>query len=160
MSSLGKTKYAEYIRDFTSIANPFLLLLVVFATLSHHSQFIPYFTILVIGFLINEAICSGIKFLWHKPRPNGQTYENGLEKIEAGSFPSIHAARISYIYLSLSYIHYNMGNLFIIPVFLLVILIVGYSRIFLRKHFIIDVLAGYGFGITMFAIASFFLKNG
>lgn len=156
--SLRKTKYAEYIRDFTAIGNPFLLLLVTLASLSHHPKFISLFTILVIGFVANEVVCSSIKFFWHKPRPNGQTFENGFEKIEAGSFPSIHASRISFVYLFLGYVHYISGNMLLLPTFLIVILIVGYSRIFLKKHFLLDVMAGYLFGGAMFFLCTFFVK--
>ncbi|MCH2023058.1 MAG: phosphatase PAP2 family protein [Saprospiraceae bacterium] len=153
--SLKKTKYAEYIRDFTAIGNPFLLLLVALVTLSNFDKFEDYFIILLIGFLVNEFVCSGIKFLWHKPRPNGQNFSNALEKIDAGSFPSIHSSRISFVYLSLGYIQYLEGNTFLLPVFIFVIVIVGYSRYFLKKHFIVDVLAGYGFGILFFVLLFF-----
>ncbi len=155
--SLKKTKYAEYIRDFTAIGNPFLLLLVTLATLAPLPHFGANFLAMLFGFLLNEIFCSGIKFFWHKPRPNGQKFKNGFEKIDAGSFPSIHASRISFIYLSLSYLHYLAQNLLLIPVFIMVILVVGYSRTFLKKHFWFDVLAGYLFGIIQFVIISYFL---
>ncbi|WP_052597673.1 phosphatase PAP2 family protein [Aureispira sp. CCB-QB1] len=156
--SLKKTKYAEYIRDFTAIGNPFLLLLVTLATLSSHPQFKTYFPILLAGFFLNEIVCSAIKYFWHKPRPNGQKFKNGFEKIDAGSFPSIHSSRISFVYLSLSYIQYMAGNLLIVPVFLIVIVVVGYSRVFLKKHFLVDVLAGYFFGSLLFFTITFLLK--
>jgi len=153
--SLKKTKYAEYIRDFTAIGNPFLLLLVAVSTLATFDKFTHYFIILLLAFLLNEFICSTIKYLWHKPRPNGQEFQNGFEKIDAGSFPSIHASRISLVYLSLSYLHYIEGNPILVPVFITVILVVGYSRIFLKKHFFVDVMAGYGFGSAMFCALTF-----
>lgn len=157
-SSLKKTKYAEYIRDFTAIGNPFLLLLVALATLSNHPKFKIYFLILLAGFFLNEIVCSAIKYFWHKPRPNGQQFKSGFEKIDAGSFPSIHSSRIAFVYLSMSYIQYMAGNLFIVPVFLIVIIIVGYSRVFLKKHFFVDVMAGYFFGALLFFIITFLLK--
>lgn len=157
--SLKKTKYAEYIRDFTAIGNPFLLLLVSFCVLYSLPNFSYNFIILVLAFLINEVICSGIKYFWHKPRPNGQVFESGFEKIDAGSFPSIHASRIALVYLSLSYLHYLNGNTLPIPIFLMIIVIVGYSRTFLKKHFWTDVLAGWFFGTLQFLIlVSFLLK--
>lgn len=150
--SLKKTKYAEYIRDFTAIGNPFLLLLVSLSALSVLPGFELYYARLLIGFFVNEFICSAIKYFWHKPRPNGQQFDNGFEKIDAGSFPSIHASRISFVYLSLSYIYYLNKHYFMLPVFLIVILVVGYSRTFLKKHFWVDVFAGFGFGILFFIL--------
>lgn len=156
--SLKKTKYAEYIRDFTAIGNPFLLLLVALATLSSHPQFKTFFPTLLAGFFLNEMVCSAIKYFWHKPRPNGQEFNNGFEKIDAGSFPSIHSSRIAFVYLSMSYIQYMAGNLFIVPVFLIIILVVGYSRVFLKKHFLVDVMAGYFLGALLFFVVTFLLK--
>lgn len=149
---LRKRKYAEYIQDFTALGNPFLLLLVSFASLqgitwqSHR----VLWAILIGGFLANEVICSTIKYIWHKPRPNQQGFADGMEKIDAGSFPSIHAARISFVYASLSYIQYTQNqSLIFAMIALIVVVVVGYSRVFLRKHFPVDVAAGYGFGAAM-----------
>jgi membrane-associated phospholipid phosphatase len=150
--SLKKTKYAEYIRDFTAIGNPFLLLLVSLAATANLTQFLPCFCVLLIGFFVNEIVCSSIKFFWHKPRPDGQQFDNGFEKIDAGSFPSIHSSRISFVYLSLGYIQYQNGNEFLLPVFLTVIAVVGYSRYFLKKHFFVDIMAGFCFGILFFLL--------
>lgn len=152
---LKKRKYAEYIQDFTALGNPFLLLLVAFVALQG-IQIAPKWLLwsgLVGGFLANEVICSGIKFLWHKPRPNGQTFDNAFDKIDAGSFPSIHASRISFAYSSFAYLHFVAFQSYAFAVVaLLVVCIVGYSRVFLRKHFLEDVLAGYAFGSAMSAL--------
>jgi len=154
-STLAKDKYGEYIRDFTSLGNPFLLLLVSVVGLMSFEHFLQNLGLMIAGALLNEFICSGIKFLWHKPRPNQQGFENAFEKIDAGSFPSIHASRISFVYLSIGYLHYVHAHTMMLAVSLLVIVLVGYSRIFLRKHFLLDVSAGYLFGIGMF----FFIKQ-
>jgi len=154
--SLRKTKYAEYIRDFTALGNPFLLLLVSSVGLVWHSNFASLLPILIGFFLANEVVCSTIKYVWHKPRPNGQQFDTGLEKIDAGSFPSIHASRISLVYLSLGYIHWEAGYYTLLPVFGIIILLVGYSRVFLQKHFLTDVVAGYVFGSCCFFLATFF----
>ena len=140
--SLRTVKYAEYVRDITALGNPIVLLLIAALALAGHPQFAAFLPAMIVGFLLNEVLCSGIKYLWHKPRPNGQEYGGRLEKIDAGSFPSIHAARISYVYGFLGLVHYWMGLLWVPAVALLVILAVGYSRIFLQKHYFVDVLAG------------------
>jgi membrane-associated phospholipid phosphatase len=155
--SLHKEKTAEYIHDFTALGNPFLLLLVSLMTLCNHPQFLHLFPPLLVGFFVNEIVCSGIKYFWHKPRPNGQEYLNGFEKIDAGSFPSIHASRISFVYGALGFIEYELGASWVPFVCLAVILVVGYSRIFLQKHFLVDVLAGYGFGIFWATLLYFWL---
>jgi undecaprenyl-diphosphatase len=147
--SLAKNKYAEYVRDFTALGNPFLLFIVAFAALQNLPQASQHLLTLVLVFLLNEVICSGIKYLWHKPRPNQQGFSNGFEKIEAGSFPSIHAARVAWVYGYLSLLYYPLQAWGALVMFGSIILLVGYSRIFLRKHFLTDVLAGYGFGAVL-----------
>lgn len=158
--SLKKTKYAEYIRDFTAIGNPFLLLLVGISTLVGLPHTTYNLLVLIGAFLFNEVFCSSIKYFWHKPRPNGQQYKNGFEKIDAGSFPSIHASRIALVYLSLGFLHYKFGNELLFLLFLLIIIVVGYSRTFLKKHFWTDVLAGWTLGtIQSLILVTYLLKQ-
>lgn len=156
--SLKKTKYAEYIRDFTSLGNPFLLLLVTTIALSVSTTFLFQLLVIIIAFLINECICSGIKYIWHKPRPNQQQFTNAFEKIDAGSFPSIHASRIFLVYTYISYIHWaDLGNPLVAYLAIPVILLVGYSRIFLMKHFLFDVLSGYLIGFVQVILLIFYI---
>jgi undecaprenyl-diphosphatase len=154
MNQLRHRKYAEYIQDFTALGNPFLLLLATFLTTHSFPAALQakIWLGMISCFLLNEAICSGIKFLWHKPRPNQQTFVGGFEKIDAGSFPSIHAARISFVYGTLAYLDYQQyQRVEFVVVAALIILVVGYSRTFLQKHFWTDVCAGYCFGSAMAA---------
>ncbi|MGB1205138.1 MAG: phosphatase PAP2 family protein [Chitinophagales bacterium] len=145
MSKLASRKYGEYIRDFTSLGNPFILLSIAFFLTGLNKAF----AMIVLGFIINEIICSGIKYFFPKKRPNQQTYDSAAEKIDAGSFPSIHASRLSFVGLSLialtSYFPHKI-------LLLVLILVVGYSRIYLLKHYPIDVLAGYVFGALLFLL--------
>jgi membrane-associated phospholipid phosphatase len=101
---------------------------------------------ILIGWFCIEIISASIKALYHKKRPNGQTYSNIVEKIDAGSFPSIHSARSSFLFLCLFSIY--PGNLRFI--FLGLFLIVGLSRILLKKHYFNDVIGGYILGIIVF----------
>ncbi len=148
MTKLASRKYGEYIRDFTSLGNPFILLSIAFFLVGFNNSFL----MIVLGFIINEIICSAIKYFFPKKRPNQQTYDSAAEKIDAGSFPSIHASRLSFVGLSLM----ALTNYFPHKILLLVIiLVVGYSRIYLLKHYPIDVLAGYVFGTMLFVLMFF-----
>ncbi len=142
-------KYAEYIRDFTSLGNPFILLSIAFLVAGATQAY----AIILLGFVLNEVTCSTIKYYFPKARPNQQSYETGLEKIDAGSFPSIHASRLSFVMFSLisltTFLPYKI-------LFGLMMLIVGYSRIFLKKHFFVDVVSGYAFGALLFLVLSNF----
>lgn len=144
----AKLKFSEYIRDLTSLGNPIILLFISFIVLGIQKAFL----VIIFGLIANEMIGSGIKFFFPKKRPNGQKFKNSLEKIDAGSFPSIHSSRVSFVYLSLAW---NEQVFMIKIVLYLIILIVGYSRIFLKKHYPIDVIGGYGFGLILFYLFNF-----
>jgi len=135
-------KFKEWARDITSLGSPLLLLFVPFIFLGSTKVF---YTLLLV-LLINELLASFIKIIFPKKRPDGQTYSNLLEKIDAGSFPSIHASRITIVYLTL-FSNTNSNSLKI--VFILVIALVFISRILLKKHYLIDVFGGFVLGILI-----------
>ncbi len=135
-------KLEEWARDITALANPLILLFVPFVFL----QASPVFYTLLLALLVNEILGSVIKIIFPKKRPNGQTYSTLLEKIDAGSFPSLHASRITLVYLTL---FSNTENIVLKIVFILVILLVILSRIKLKKHFWTDVLGGFVLGVLL-----------
>ena len=144
-----KYKFSEWSRDITSLASPLLLIFVPFIVLGNTAVFYK----LLGALLINEVIGSIIKIIFPKKRPNKQTYKNLIEKIDAGSFPSIHASRITLTYLTL-FLNTAITSYKII--YLLVIVLVIISRILLKKHFIIDVIGGLFIGFVIWYIAFYF----
>jgi membrane-associated phospholipid phosphatase len=141
-------KLKEWSRDVTALASPLILVFVPFIFLGGTKVFY----ILLMALLINEILASLIKIIFPKKRPNGQTYNTILEKIDAGSFPSLHASRITLVYLTL---FSNTDSIAMQVVFLLVIISVIVSRILLKKHFWIDVLGGFIIGGLIFLGFSF-----
>jgi len=137
--SFSSYKALDWLRDFTSLANPVILIFVPFIFLGNSKVF--YY--LLLALLLNEVFCSLIKILFPKKRPNVQTYSNLLEKIDAGSFPSIHASRVTLVYLTM---FSNTQSLSIKIVLLIAIVLVFVSRITLKKHFWIDVFGGFIIG--------------
>jgi len=137
--SFWSYKLNDWFRDFTSLGNPILLVFVPFIFLGNTKNF----HYLLFALLINEIFCSLIKILFPKKRPTGQTYKNLIEKIDAGSFPSIHASRITIVYLTM---FSNTENLAIKITLISVIILVLFSRIKLKKHFWIDILGGFAIG--------------
>ncbi len=149
-SSFWRYKFDDWSRDFTSLANPLILLFVPFIFLGAGEAFYT----LLLALVINEALGSIIKIIFPKKRPDGQSYNNLLEKIDAGSFPSLHAARISLVYLTM---FAHTDNLVMKILFLTIIAIVMVSRIHLKKHFWIDVIAGGVMGSAIFAVSRLFM---
>ena len=101
---------------------------------------------LIFIIIFNEIICGAIKYIYPKERPVPMQNKNFIQKYYAGSFPSIHTARISAVLISLTPLYKN--KIFILMAVLMVIG-VGYSRIYLKKHYFIDVIAGFLIGAFM-----------
>ena len=142
-------KLEEWARDITALASPLILLFVPFIFL----QASPTFYTLLLALLVNEVVGSVIKVLFPKKRPNGQTYTTLLEKIDAGSFPSLHASRITLVYLTL---FSNTENNTLKTAFLVVIFLVTLSRIKLKKHFISDIIGGFVLGVLLWYFFGFY----
>ena len=121
---------------FTLLGTPFFYvpIAIVLATFNF-AEAVKLATILVAA----EAFCGILKFIYPKERPVPMPRKTFYQKYEAGSFPSIHSSRIAAVttFFSLQYPHVAT-----VAAGVLATLIVGYSRIYLRKHFPIDVVAG------------------
>ena len=98
---------------------------------------------LAAGLAIVEGTGSLVKLLFYTPRPDRQSYDNLIEKIDAGSFPSIHCARVT----MLAVVSSPIGGA---AIFLggLLVLLTGCSRWYIRRHHFIDILAGCVLGLA------------
>lgn len=109
---------------------------------------------LFISFVVFVSIAFFIRFFYAKTRPDGTSLKNAtlFEQLNDSSFPSIHAGRTVILAVVLS-------KLFSCPacVFLWALVVcVLVSRILLRKHFLVDVIAGAVLGwVVALAVASF-----
>ena len=97
---------------------------------------------LFLGLVIIYFITFVIRLFYFKERPQKMRYINLLEKIDASSFPSIHAARITYLFLFVLFFLSSFLNPILDILMGVVSLLVIYSRIYLFKHDIVDVIAG------------------
>ena len=131
----------EFIRDFTAFGDLLVILFLSFIILE-----IKDFIFVFLGLVFIQIICYGIKAVFFKERPNKEKHNSFLEKINASSFPSIHTARATFVYTAwFFFTNYQFKVLF-----LLLILIVALTRVFLKKHYKIDVVAGFILGIIVF----------
>lgn len=103
------------------------------------------FLILLFGLLAIYLITLIIRTFYFKHRPKKIKYKSFLEKIDASSFPSIHATRATFLFVFLTIQLINKP--FLILVSLTLTILVFYSRIFLKKHDFIDVFGGILLGI-------------
>ena len=106
---------------------------------------------LIIAIAAVELFGGFIKIIYPKARPIPITYKTFRQKWDAGSFPSIHSARI--VAVSAAFMKVYMSAPVII-ISIIMVLLVGYSRVYLKKHYLSDVIAGFAMG-TLISVMFF-----
>ncbi len=119
-------------------------------------HFITMLTIAVSNF----GLMVGLKFFFNRPRPLIPL----LKEIPGLSFPSGHAFMSMIFYgLLISIVYRDIKSLWkkwiVISILLSFIFLVGFSRVYLRVHYLSDVLAGYCFGILSLTILLWLMKR-
>ena len=95
--------------------------------------------VVVIAIVAVEVLGSLMKLAAHRTRPDNQTGSSFLERIDSGSFPSIHTARAAAVGALL------IGRAWSVELTVLIVatvILVGIARVILRRHHVSDVLAG------------------
>jgi len=138
MKEYVKKNFIETVRDFTAFGNP-LILFILSALVLGLDKNLFY---ILIGLIIIELVSRGIRIFYYMDRSRKEAHNNFLEKLDASSFPSIHSARSSFVFLVL----YSLTNYPANLLFILLFLIVGFTRVLLKKYYIIDVLSGFIIG--------------
>lgn len=110
--------------------------------------------------LSSLALMVGLKRLFNRPRPDIPL----LYEAKGLSFPSGHALMSVTFYGLLIYIvfkTYRQKNWkwLVISLLILLILIIGFTRIYLRVHYATDVIAGYCVGFLWLVFALWFLNR-
>ena len=130
-------------RQLTELGSLTIIFALLIFTYFHDSALA---IILFIGIMTVTLISLLIKIFFHIPRPNNQKYRNFIERVDASSFPSAHSARVSIMAFWL--VIYS--NVLLLKIFIIVAaILVAYSRIYLKKHYFIDVLGGLALGIIV-----------
>jgi len=138
------------LRDATALGGSFFFMFLVLAVLVTGGFMLSLR--LLFGFFFSLLIVVLIRTFYYRDRPKKQHFRNYLQKIDASSFPSWHAARV--IFLSLTFGNLLQNTYF--ALFLIVVaLLVTYSRIFLEKHDKWDVAGGIVLGVVTWWVSLF-----
>tara|TARA_Y100000310_G_scaffold258571_1_gene267031 strand:+ start:345 stop:791 length:447 start_codon:yes stop_codon:yes gene_type:complete len=143
-SRFFRRTFSDIIRDFSSFGNPLIILILYLFVIPPENLRQALY-----GIIIVIVVCYTIKLIFNKERPKKIDHTNILELLEARSFPSAHSAQIMYSGLVL--MKFINNKLLDILVFL-IILVVGYSRSYLKKHYVIDIIFGYIIGLGIYLL--------
>jgi len=139
--------FETFFRDITAIGGAPFFIMVELILLSLREY--QLFKQLLLGFIITLFVVVIIRLIYFKDRPLKQRYNSLLEKIDASSFPSLHAARIIFLALTLAKFFQSITT---IAVLLVTAVLISYSRIYLKKHDWIDVISGLVLGGVVYLI--------
>lgn len=133
----------EIIEDITSLGG-----MAVYCTITLFSLFVDYAVgiKLTLMLLLSYLVTAIIKSFYKKERPKEESYKNIVEKLHSRSFPSLHAMRATMLGITFAKI---LNERLAIILSVLLILIVGWTRIMLKKHYWTDVFGGIIFGIII-----------
>ncbi len=106
------------------------------------------------------AMMTLLKLFFSRPRPDLPVIEGVL----GFSFPSGHSMSAMTFYGLLIYLVWNSAfekkwKWILIPVLALIIALVGFSRIYLRVHYLSDVLAGFAVGVLWLILSIFIIDR-
>ncbi|RME53026.1 phosphatase PAP2 family protein [Candidatus Woesearchaeota archaeon] len=91
-------------------------------------------------------IAGMIRFVYFKDRPEPKRYKTVLQRLDASSFPSLHAARAGFLVLVLAE---KVRTRFALVLMVVLAMLVCYSRVVRRRHDYVDVLAGLVLGVSL-----------
>jgi undecaprenyl-diphosphatase len=142
MVSLIQKGISYFMKEITFFGGFFIycLFIILFYLLEMNNLLIVFLW----GFLLLHLIPILIRMVYFKERPKRIPYEHFLEKLAVASFPSVHTARAFFIGAVLYLESVLVGSLFLLIAFL-----VGFSRIYLRRHYFVDVLFGAILGVLI-----------
>jgi membrane-associated phospholipid phosphatase len=139
--SLYKNILNDFFASVTLFGHPVFYIFIIIILLKFN---LPFALHLLPALLFVEALCIIIKLVYRKERPILQSRKGFYNLIDANSFPSVHSARISLLATAIIFYYQNILFTFL-GVFLA--LLVGYSRIHLKRHYFFDVVFGFLLGI-------------
>lgn len=158
---------AEIIKYIQSFANPFLDKFFVLATITGEVPFFMITTVIIfwcidkgfgyrLGFayLSNSVINNGIKQTFKVPRPIGEPGIRSLRLETAGgySFPSGHSQSAASFWTS---VMVKLKKVWLYGVGIVLILLVGISRLYLGVHRPVDVIVGFVLGTLWVFVSNY-----
>lgn len=113
------------------------------------------FWTVLLGMLGGLAACYGItaciRWCWFRPRPQPVQYHAWWQRLDASSFPSLHAMRAAFlgtVFCMLA--RWSWWALLITGVLTVA---VAWTRVHSKRHRLVDVAAGIGMGVILAIIA-------
>lgn len=145
--------FEQAIKDISALGSLIFYLFISFFILILGDK--QLFLWLIIGLFFSYILIIIIRTFYHKNRPSKQLYSNLIEKIDASSFPSHHSLRVTMLLCLLSFYY---KSIYLAILLLTVSILVFYSRYYLKKHYVSDIIFGLLLGIIESIIIILYLN--
>lgn len=135
--------FEDSIKKITALGSYqiFIVFILSFLFLAKTKEFL----ILFIGIIFLYTFAVPIRLIFFKERPIKKKFNDIFGRISASSIPSLHSARSTFLLFFFVYLT-NINFLFTFFASVIV-LIVLYSRVYFKKHYVVDVVVGVLLGI-------------
>lgn len=146
-SEFAERQKKDFIRDISALGSLFfyILAMVLFLLLKNYDLLCR----LALGLALVYIVTIILRTFCFKERPNKLSHNSLLSKLDAASFPSLHASRTAYMAAAL--MNY-FGSMMISILLVLLALGISYARIYMKKHDLKDVSAGIILGILAYFV--------
>ncbi|SIR09945.1 phosphatase PAP2 family protein [Pontibacter lucknowensis] len=159
MQSTGFTRFIEFITFFASrhfMTAAALLLIAYFLFVRRHRWYSLKVPVVALGSISLNLV---LKFFFDRQRPDmplvdasGLSFPSGHSMIAASFYSLI-------IYLTWQHVESKPLRNFLVALLVIFILLIGFSRIYLRVHYATDVVAGFAAGILWVIIGIGLLRR-
>lgn len=126
----------------------------VIACIAYLLGFFTLGTTLVLGYALCLAITILFRLLFFRERPNKVKYSNFFSKLDASSFPSLHAMRAFFFAEVLSSFFQDP---FVTIILFFCAISVGIIRVFQKRHHLSDVIVGAIIGFLVGILLNFYI---
>jgi membrane-associated phospholipid phosphatase len=140
------TAQREFMSDVTSFGGaPLFLAIIGIAFFLNMNLFWR----LLVGIVACYVMVIAIRLMYFRRRPDKSKVRNVLDRVAQSSFPSLHAMRVTVLGVVLiAFFPHVLIRIFVAAL----ILITGYTRVYLKRHYTSDVVAGTILGIIVAGI--------
>ena len=99
--------------------------------------------------VLSYAVTWPLRLIWFRPRPVPQAHGSLLQRIDASSFPSLHAVRGTAFWTLIAAVTWNPG---VAAICALNVVLIAWTRTWLKRHHPSDVAVGMVLGVFVVLI--------
>lgn len=140
---MGISTGRELVFDITAFGGVAIFLAVILFS----AIFLPRLSLeLFVAMVLCYVVVMGVRLLYFRKRPDDSEVKYWYDRVTQSSFPSMHAARATALS---SVIALFFADVYVTIFAVAVVLLTAWSRVWLRRHYVSDVVVGVIVGLVI-----------